>query len=553
MSSGNSFEVLKPKLKTTAHGRGRGRGQLSGSPFLSAGMRRAAENFPTLNPLRKPVGHKASQNADTCNSSIGEMERFLDQCNYGDQDVFESSEEDDDEKEKLRGELEITRRLLQVQSNNPHPGTSSSSSKMVTNGNGTVDDLIFLHEDVPEAPSINHSTLSAPNAQVPSVPTSEFVSKEEFSELNSKLDRVLQMVSSTGSMNYLSPSLSPSPSFIHHDQAQASTPTIPLHDVYVHSHSGTEAAYQTTPTPTFEYRRRLEPSFAGDYGATGGFSNGFSAGRPQPQILGEDDRSSINSFPGSYDPLKFQLQQLEQEAIMKEIESDRRRRAEEEAASLRLIQEMNNQEECQDDDRRAEEEAASLRLIRELQHDDSQGSCVPESRPSVIGHLANQTTRNGSYFGGESSFPALASNNVSDSMMGWTKVTKPKQVRVPPQQKQASLKAAADLEKKRRNEAAMEEWRREQKMKEEEEKQRIVKHVVESRKVKSIKEVASTGPGHTNRAQSLNAAPLGDLVPQPQKRNAKKNDKNFHGTNELQRRRNVEELRQRIEQQVLVY
>merc|ERR1712242_623108 len=242
-------------------------------------------------------------------------------------------------------------------------------------------------------------------------------SKEEFSELNSKLDRVLQMVSSTGSMNYLSPSLSPSPSFIHHDQAQASTPTIPLHDVYVHSHSGSEAAYQTTPTPTFEYRRRFEPSFAGDYGATGGFSNGFTAGRPQ--ILGEDDRSSINSFPGSYDPLKFQLQQLEQEAIMKEIESDRRRRA--------------------------EEEAASLRLIRELQHDDSQGSCVPESRPSVIGHLANQTTRNGSYFGGESSFPALASNNVSDSMMGWTKVTKPKQVRVPAQQKQASLKAAADL------------------------------------------------------------------------------------------------------------
>ena len=117
---------------------------------------------------------------------------------------------------------------------------------------------------------------------------------------------------------------------------------------------------------------------------------------------------------------------------------------------------MNNQEECQDDDRRAEEEAASLRFIRELQH-DSHGSCVPESRPSVIGHLANQTTRNGSYFGGESSFPGLASNNVSDSMMGWTKVTKPKQVRVPPQQKQASLKAAADLEKKRRNEAAMEE------------------------------------------------------------------------------------------------
>ena len=87
-------------------------------------------------------------------------------------------------------------------------------------------------------------------------------------------------------------------------------------------------------------------------------------------------------------------------------------------------------------------------------------------------------------------------------------------------------------------------------MKEEEEKQRIVKSVVESRKVKSIKEVASTGPGHTNRAQSLNAAPLGDLMPQPQKRNAKKNDKNSHGANEMQRRRNVEELRQRIEQQV---
>ena len=134
--------------------------------------------------------------------------------------------------------------------------------------------------------------------------------------------------------------------------------------------------------------------------------------------------------------------------------------------------------------------------------------------------------------------------------MEWTKVTKPKQVRVPAQQKQASLKAAAELEKRRRNEAAMEEWRREQKMKEEEEKQRMVRSVVESRKVKSIKEVASTGPGHTNRAQSLSAAPLGDLVPQPQKRNAKKSDKNSHGANEMQRRRALEELRQRIEQQV---
>ena len=191
-----------------------------------------------------------------------------------------------------------------------------------------------------------------------------------------------------------------------------------------------------------------------------------------------------------------------------------------------------------------------MRLIRQLQYDDSQGSCVPKSRPSVIGHLANRATRNGSYFGGESSFPALASNNVSDPTMGWTKVTKPKQVRVPAQQKQASLKAAAELEKRRRNEAAMEEWRREQKMKEEEEKQRMVKSVVESRKVKSIKEVASMGPGHINRAQSLSAAPLGDLVPQPQKRNAKKNDKNCHGANEMQRRRALEELRQRIEQQV---
>ena len=116
---------------------------------------------------------------------------------------------------------------------------------------------------------------------------------------------------------------------------------------------------------------------------------------------------------------------------MKEIESDRRRRAEEDAASLRLIQEMNNQEECQDDDRRAEEEAASLRLIRQLQYDDSQGSCVPKSRPSVIGHLANRATRNGSYFGGESSFPVLASNNVSDPTTGWTKVSKPKQVKGP--------------------------------------------------------------------------------------------------------------------------
>ena len=428
MSSANNFEVFKPKLKTTYHARGRGRGQLVGNPSLSAGTGRGAEVSPTLIPLRKPVRLPASQNADTCNNSNEEMERFLVKCNYEDQEVFESSEEDDDEKEKLKGELEITRRLLQVQSKNPHLGTQSSSSKMVTNGNGTVDDLIFLNEDVPETTAINLSPLSAPNAQpVPNVSTSEFVSKEEFSELNSKLDRVLQMVSSTGSI--ISPSLSPSPSFVHHDLAQASTSTIPLHDVHVHSHPGSEAAYQTTPTPTFEYRRRMEPSFAGDYGATGGSSNGFAAGGLQ--FHGEEDRSSINSFPGSYDPLKFQLQQLEQEAILKEIESDRRRRAEEEAASLRLIQEMNNQEECQDDDRRAEEEAASLRLIRQLQHDDSRGSCVPVSRPSVIGHLANRATRNGNYFGGESSFPALASNSVSDPTTGWTKVSRPKQDRGP--------------------------------------------------------------------------------------------------------------------------
>ena len=48
-----------------------------------------------------------------------------------------------------------------------------------------------------------------------------------------------------------------------------------------------------------------------------------------------------------------------------------------------------------------------------------------------MGHLANRATRNGNYFGGESSFPALASNNVSDPTMGWTKVSKPKQVKGP--------------------------------------------------------------------------------------------------------------------------
>ena len=61
----------------------------------------------------------------------------------------------------------------------------------------------------------------------------------------------------------------------------------------------------------------------------------------------------------------------------------------------------------------------------------SQESCVPKPRPSVVGHLANQATRNGSYFGGESSFPALASNSVSDPTMGWAKVPKPKQVKGP--------------------------------------------------------------------------------------------------------------------------
>ena len=95
MSSANNFEVFKPKLKTTYHARGRGRGQLVGNPSSTAGTGRGAEIPPTLNPLRKPVRLTASQNEDTCNNSIEEMERFLYQCNYEDQEVFESSEEDD--------------------------------------------------------------------------------------------------------------------------------------------------------------------------------------------------------------------------------------------------------------------------------------------------------------------------------------------------------------------------------------------------------------------------------------------------------------------------
>ena len=145
---------------------------------------------------------------------------------------------------------------------------------------------------------------------------------------------------------------------------------------------------------------------------------------------------------------------------------------------------------------------------------------------------------------------ALARNGEQSN--DWSRVTKPK--RIPASQKLASAKIADDIEKKRKDDIAIKEWRQEMTEREQKEKERIVQNVEEGNKVKFVKDVNTVikeSRPLNNRAQSLSAAPLGEVIPQPraEKKSLKKRNASIAAF-EVERRKAAEELKLRLEKQV---
>ena len=263
------------------------------------------------------------------------------------------------------------------------------------------------------------------------------------------------------------------------------------------------------------------------------------------RLYQEKSRELSDPFHSSDDNTDNDEKQMrkEQELIMAQIREENRRKKEEESLSLKLIEEIqfNNQNSGHNKD-----------------------DIYTESFPSVIHHLSSQQTTSQSktlQTKSEEFFHPLASPDE------WIKVGKPVKQRLSSQEKKASVKVVEDLEKQRQHNTAVEEWRKAMLEKEEEEKMRLVKKSEEASKVQFIKEadmINRLNLGQVNnRAQCLAAAPLAAVVPHPrviggtsQRSKKKEVETKRAKVNpetakfETERRKAAEELKQRLDAQV---
>jgi len=213
----------------------------------------------------------------------------------------------------------------------------------------------------------------------------------------------------------------------------------------------------------------------------------------------------------------------------------------------------------EDKKKKLRDEKLSLDLIEELTRQDAQGFEPPMRNGQAggvgygyDGHLNHAKGSSADYMDAE--FPTLQPPRIDN---GWIKVAKSETKKISSnKERDASLKVAAELEKKQREALMVSEWRKEKDAREDQEVNRMLKNIEESNKLRLIKEVGV--PGNDNgqmRAGCLSAAPLAQVLPMKptvkQKANkkfrARKNGASEMNEFEIERRRIAEELKRRLE------
>ena len=545
------------------------------------------------------------------------------------------NENDAAENLRLKGELEITRRLLLIKNSTPELKQQSIPSVQSFNPE---------HNESPKF-------ISDEDEEFDSVSARDVITRQELGQIHSKLDKVMEMVAASGSHRSV---MSPTSRFCDNMERQMefSTPppslnSIPLNYSYHGRHVGphqdtgsVNSAYKPTYTDYRASHFNGSSSHSGynlgissthgyqdnndnrdplcnDHNSTfhyklgtanglysrspvNGYSAEWSARRDEHQDTAWNFPPHQNGFDGNcYEADKYidndvysgsalsesnipTLNQeaevldetdiafrKEQERILRQIQVDKMHKQNEEALTMKLIQELSQHGDIIEAERKRkqqEEEALSLKYIQELSlNGDSPDIYKPppsSARDSpVVSHLHKQ------------SFPFERSGNDFPFLVGkkdqenndWSKVTKNK--RIPASVKQASIKIAEDLEKKRKDDLAIEEWRQNMIDREEKEKSRLRRNAEEGSKVKFIRDdqVIESRPLN-NRAQSLSAAPLGDVFLQPraEKKSLKKrrNQSESQASNtsntsnsafEIERKKAANELKKRLERQVTRY
>ena len=620
----NDNGSLKPRLKTVGRGH---------------------SNRPNT------LGHQESSSSlrrPGLGSNNGDMSSSID-YNYHDGGYEGPRSANDQENWKLKGELEITRRLLLLKNSGPDLSQSNLSSHSLS---PELSQQIFYDEeedlDSVSTKDLKISPLKS-DCSLPSGPAGDGVSRQELDQLHSKPDKVLEMVAANnGSHRSV---VSASTSFYDNLERQMSTPPPSLdsippsksdnrdyadfnqdNSVYANykSYNGGPSVNQPQARSGYELPHAGSASLHNDYNLdncgtsskqkggskfderalygnnyyqayseyqdpsnvfftrTNRYSNWSGNDHPQDQTRNVpasyqnkfngdgftnssdflegngrvdeefeykansgdassrfNDQMSVNDKEETDDAdLEFRN---EQEMILRQIHADRERKQKEEALSLKYIQELELPDLTADRERKMKEESLSLKYIQER----------PDlsKPPPVVAHLRDQKC---SLERSDCDYPPLALARNGEQSNDWSRVTKPK--RIPASQKLASAKIADDIEKKRKDDIAIKEWRQEMTEREQKEKERIVQNVEEGNKVKFVKDVNTVikeSRPLNNRAQSLSAAPLGEVIPQPraEKKSLKKrrNQSESQASNaafEVERRKAAEELKLRLEKQV---
>ena len=615
MSQDNEFVTVKPRLKTV------GRGHSLRPNTL--------EHPESSSNLRRP--RFGSNNGDLPSTT-----------DYNEGRIDGLSNSNDQENLRLKGELEITRRLLLLQ--NSAPKLHAQSNQSIHSFSPEHDQEIFYDDEEEDLDSVSTREVKLSPPSFPPGHAGDAVSREELQQLNSKLDKVMEMVAANNGSNRSA--VSANTSFYDNLERQLRTPPPSLDSIppsysynyekYVDNPRDSSSVYSTykpfNGVPTINqpqaqsgYKLPHAAPSNHDYNPNGYSSNqgyhnndgrvpygnnfnpAFSAFRDMSNgnvrastNNGHSEWSGNNHYqdqawkqPAGFDGIKFTRSaegygqdyegfgnqdenyvqsgaassrfinstmsvhdqeetedadlemRKEQEMILKQIYADRERKQREEALSLKYIQEIQEvQDLAADMERRKKEEALSTKFIQER----------PDlsKPPPVVTHLRDQRFK---FERSDNDYPPLAGSGDQND---WHKVTKPK--KIPASQKLASVKIAEDLEKKRKDDLAIKEWHQEMITREQKEKERIVQHVEEANKVKFVKDVESVikeSRPLNNRAQSLSAAPLGDVIPQPraEKKALKKrrNQSESQASNaafEIERRKAAEELKLRLEKQV---
>jgi len=184
--------------------------------------------FVSLKPRLKTVGRGHSLRPEFHPDSCSNLRRP--RCGSNNGDVSSSTDYkyleggNDQDNWRLKGELEITRRLLFLKNSAPKLNTQSNQSTL--SFSPEQEQEIFYDDEEEDLDSVSTREVRVSplksDASLPPGPAGDAVSRQELQELNSKLDKVMEMVAGNNGSNRSIVSVSTS--FYDNLERQLSTP-----------------------------------------------------------------------------------------------------------------------------------------------------------------------------------------------------------------------------------------------------------------------------------------------------------------------------------------